>query len=369
MPFLTGRQNQLLDAAVLVTMAQGATASVGLSDEEQRQVAQIALARGKEAYEAFSRVCPSISDRPAGTVSGGVHALRSDQAFVGLAQLLCQNTILWLRTEGEPDDREVVKFAYDVPWNSRLRRFELASFGLASVLFEFETPHVGSSGSYHLNITIPSPLRAVDSELVLYDASQAGSDEPGPMQEIDPARIQHVASPGHMVKRPYDAFEAYTDVGDRRAKFYISGERHGLTGRVRVAVRADVDGFLPSASLGAALIAAVIGAFAAEPSLAMKNESAAVAILLIAPALLAYLLRPSEHVLTSAFVAGLRRLAVLSGTWSLVAATLLVVVSEQAALRWSLAGLSFLGFLTALALALPLVQARREAKRRRKHAP
>jgi hypothetical protein len=356
-PFLTGRQNQLLDAASLVQMADDLTAATDtaeampLTNEEERQVARIALSRGAEAVDAFSAVCPPFGTSPTGTVSQAIERLRADEAFVGLAQLLRLNTILWLRTEGEAEDREIVKFSYDIPWDAGVIPFGLAAFGLAPFVFEFETPHVGSTGSYHLNLAAPPPLRTVDSELVLYeDSGETAAD-----QAIDPGKVKHQVSPEHPIQMSYDGFEAFADVAGRRAKFYISGKRHGLAGRVYVAVRLDILGFLRSASLGATLIATLLGAFAAEPSQVAKNNAAAAAVLLVVPALLAYLL-PSEQVLLRGLLAGLRRIAVLGGTWPLIASALVVILSGEAALRWSLAGLASLEALTALGLALPLVQ-------------
>jgi len=354
-PFLTGRQNQALDSAALVQMADDIAVDTPLTEDEKRQVAKIALSRDSGAIEAFSAVCPSLATSPEGTVSEAIEALRGDEAFVGLAQTLCLHTILWLRTEGEAEDREIVKFAYDIPWDHSVARLGLASFGLAPFVFEFDTPHVSATGSYHLNMTTPSPLRAVGAELVLFEASEA-SEEIDPTQPIDPAKVRHKATPDHPVKLDYDGFEAYADVRGPRAKFYVSGERRGLAGRVYVSVRLDIGGFLRSACLSAILIAAIMGCFAAAHHRVALNSNAAAAVLLVAPALLAYLLRPSEHVLVGGLLAGLRRVAILGGVWPLIAATLVVVLTDEVALQWSLTGLGIAELFTAAALALPLRQ-------------
>ncbi len=335
-------------------MAEETTTKAGqsLSDDEKREIVRIALADGDEAFEAFSSICPPIATSPAGTVSDAVEALRGDSTFVGLAQLLRLNTILWLRIEGEEDDREIVKFAYDIPWDVALSPSGLSSYGLAPFVFQFETPHVGSTGSYHLNMTTPTPLQAIDSELVLYDASA----EIAPEQTIDASKIRYKASPGHPIRSPYGDFAAYADVKGPRAKFYVAGKRHGLGGRVYVAVRLDIRGFLRSSSLGAALLAIVLGGFAIKNVEVAKNNNAAAAVLLVAPALLAFLLKPSEHVLIGGLLAGLRRLAILGGVWPLVASALVVVITPASTLGLLLGVLAGCELATAIGLALPLAQ-------------
>jgi hypothetical protein len=52
----------------------------------------------------------------------------------------------------------------------------------------------------------------------------------------------------------------------------------------------------------------------------------------------------------------LRRLAIFGGAWPLVAAVIVVVVADEHALQWSLAGIALVEALTGFALALPLVQ-------------
>jgi hypothetical protein len=121
-------------------------------------------------------------------------------------------------------------------------------------------------------------------------------------------------------------------------------------------LRLEIGGFLRSASLGALLIALAIGAFADQAHQVVVNNNSAVAVLLVVPALLAYLLRPSEHVLVGNLLTGLRRLAIFGGAWPLVAAVIVVVVADEHALQWSLAGIALVEALTGLALALPLIQ-------------
>jgi hypothetical protein len=352
-PFLTGKQNQLLDASALVALATHVAAPTRLSEEEKRTIARIPMSRGREAHDAFAAVCPSFDTHPAGTLTDGLEALRKNSKFRGLAQSLRRNTILWLRSEGDVDDREIVKFAYDVTYENRLRFFDKASFGLADFVFEFETPHVGSSGSYHLNISAPTPLRAVSSELVLYESVRDETED----QPIDPATVRHVATPGHAIRPTATDFEAFTEVRARHAKFYIAGDRHGLAGRVYAAVRVEIEGFLRGATLVGAFITCVLWLFAAWPETVRSQTEASVATLLVAPIVLAYLfVRPSEHVLVGGLVAGVRRLVILAGVWPVVAAVVVILMCDDASLRYVLAALGGGALLNTAGLVLPLVQ-------------
>jgi hypothetical protein len=381
-PFLTGRQNRILDAAVLVQMAEDATISAALTEDEKKQVSddqkrqlaedqqllltedqklgisKIALAPHREAKEAFDATCPSATGSPDRSVPPTIAALRKDPIFVALARKLCHSTILWLRTEADVEDREIVKFAYDIPWELDIPRFSRAAFGLAPFLVQFDTPHVGATGSYHLNLTMPAPLEAAEAELLMFDASASAASG----ESIDRGAVRHQATPGHPVQPPDDGLGAYADVRGQRAKFYVSGDRNGLAGRIYVGLKVQADGFLFSACMGSALIALVLGAFAAEHQQVTSNNNSSVAVLLVVPALLAYLLRPSEHLLVGGLLAGLRRLAVLGGVWPLIAAVCVVTISGGVALQWCLAALALLEACTGGALSLPLIYDRRRRR-------
>lgn len=298
-----------------------------MSEHEKREIQRIALAGDPIAASAFAAVCPSLDASPQGTVTSAIEAVRSDKTFVSLAWTLCAHTILWLRTEGEKEDREIVKFAYDLPWEGSGVSLGYASFGLKPFLFEFDTPHVGATGSYHLSLETPAPLKVLTAELVLFD--QANGAEPG--QPIQPDNVRYKATAQHPVHAHDEEFDVFVNEHGPSAKFYVSGKRAGLAGRVYVSVKLEISGFLRSASLGCILIAAVIGAFAWKHDRMIPNNNSAVAVLLVVPALLAYLLRPSEHVLVGGLLVGLRRLVVLGGVLPLLAAAAVVVCPIQMA--------------------------------------
>lgn len=363
-PFLTAKQNKLLDASALVELAVILAGEAGkqLKVHEKQRIANIPLSARNEAEAAYRDVCAPASEKAPGTVSPALEVLRGSRKFVGLAQTMCSNTILWLRTEGQTDDRNIVKFSYDVAWDSKLGFFDPASFGLAPFVFEFATPHAGSSGSYHLNMGAPAPLRAVDSELIL---AEGASDDLN--VAIDPSTVRHVVTPGHPVPLQADGFEAFTEVRARHAKFYLSGERAGLAGRVYVQVRLDVEGLLRGAAFAAAFVAATLIAFGIMAGTVEQNREAAVAILLVAPAVLSYLfVRPSEHVLVGGFLAGIRRLIVLAGVWPVAAAVLTLLLSGECALRWSVLGLAAAAVATTAGLFAPLLQAWRARRKDRR---
>lgn len=333
-PFLTGLQNRELDAIVLAQMAAHLAGAEGLSEDEMRQIEGIALSRdaGRDALE---EICPPFDIRAKGTLSKALDVLREDPIFIRLARTLCEQTILWLRTEGDVHDREIVKFAYDLPWDGNPKSLDSTSFGLAPFVFEFATPHAGATGSYHLHLETPPQLKAIAAELVLFE--NASDVREG--QDIPKESIRYQVTPGRPASAPYGDFEAHADVHGPTAKFYLTGDRTELAGRAYVKVKVDVDGFLRGASLGCLLIALIIGAFAWKHKQVMSNSDAAVAALLVVPALLAFLLRPSEHVLVGSLIGGLRRIAVLVGVWPLVASVLVVTISDAGVLRSLSSGL------------------------------
>jgi hypothetical protein len=347
-PFLTGRQNQLLDAATLLQMAEETLArkDLVLSEAEARQIVRIAQARGATAQAAFNAVCPPESDNPVTEVAD---ALRSDKAFLALAQLLRLNTLLWLRTEGEEDDREIVKFAYELAFDSR--RSLRGSFALGGYTSAFDTPHAGSVGSYHLTIAFPPPLTAVDSELVLYDAAV-----PVPVgEQINQATIKHKATPASPIDDPYNAFRVQPEVRASQAKFYVSGDRLGSTGRVFVVVQPAIAPFLAASAFGVALLAGILVTFGEVSTQVAEYREATVATLLVAPALLAYVLRPAGHVLVAGLLAGIRVVALLGGVWPIAGATLVVALESTTAIHKWLIVLGILEGATAAILALPLL--------------
>ncbi len=314
-PFLTAAQNQLLDAAALLSLAVE-TVTQPIPNESMTAIARIARTRGNVAAEAVKEILPSLQDAPRGTLDQWHEDLRADEIFRGLATAMARSTLLWFRVDGQVEDRAVVKFAYDIPYRNELEITDRATFGLRPFTFAFDTPHAGSSGSYHLNLTAPAPLEIAGSVMVLYEP-QPENPAPDEISQL----VRHEVSSSEDPPPGLDV-ELFAGVSARQAKFYVSGKRPDLTGRVHVYILVAQQGLLRGA-LGAAVgTAIVLVLVTALQSAAAKKTGEVVGLLLIAPAILGYLLvRPSEHVLAGGLLAGVRRLVISIGIWPVAAAT------------------------------------------------
>lgn len=338
-PFLTERQNAVLDSAALKSFAF--STSPNLAEQLLLPITQIAGAKTEQQRsEAFSTV---IDQAPPPSITGAAadahRKLASHSGFCALARALVAHSLLWLRVDGWPEDRAIVKFSYDVPLESDFGDWSLASFGLAPFVFEFEVPHLGDTSSYHCNVVAPAPLEVVRAELGLFEP-EAGIANASP----DRNQVRHHVDSTH--SRPHsESVELYTGVAESQAKFYAAGDRTGLKGNLWVAVLIQSQGLLRGALGVGAVTFAILLSFTIFLSKALQIPEAAVAVLLISPAVLGYLsIRPSEEALAGGFLVGLRRVIILSGVPP-VAAAAGIALSERCD---SLALYLFLGVLTVI---------------------
>jgi hypothetical protein len=209
----------------------------------------------------------------------------------------------------------VVKFSYDVPIKPVSGEWSKPSFGLEPFTFKFEVPHLGDTSSYHCNVVAPAPLEVVRAELKL---EERPDPEIGPQL---PGQVRHHVD--STTPRPRsDAIDLFAGHAESQAKFYAAGDRTGLQGNLWVAVLIQSQGLLRGA-LGVGLASVVIlAALTVFLHKALRYPEAAVAVLLISPAILGYLsLRPQEEALAGGFLVGLRRVIMLSGVPPVLAAT------------------------------------------------
>lgn len=320
-PFLTGRQNSLLDSSALKSVAVGISPKVEV--DLQAAIAKIPGAeREDERMSALANVlsAPPESDDSEAAVAHRV--LCENQIFCALARDLVVHTLLWLRVEAWPEDREVVKFSYDAPLHPRDTKPRWASsLGLEPFVFRFEVPHLGTTSSYHCNVISPSPLEVVRAQLALYEPPTHQDDK----QKDLVGQVRHHVDSTR--KRPESRdVELYVGVSDSQAKFYASGDRTGLEGSIWVAVLIQSQALLRGA-LGATLAGlAILLSFTILLKEITPITDAAVAVLLVAPAVLGYLLvRPSEGAWAGGFLDGLRRIVIFSGVPPVLAAAVLVL--------------------------------------------
>jgi hypothetical protein len=226
-----------------------------------------------------------------------------------------------MRVNGEPGDRSIVKFSYEEVYDNEVDFWSLESFGLSPFIFEFDVPHVGSAGSYHLSVTFPPPLAAGGALIYLYEPEP--EDDEGRSVRVEQIRYS-CDSAGEPPKAK--EVELFANVAARQAKFYAWGQRPGLRGKVLVATKLALDDFLASAALAAGALTAILVLFTIWLGKVATDRAAGAAVLLIAPAVFVYFLSsPSEHFLAGPLLRGLRRLIVLASGCPLLAAGLLVV--------------------------------------------
>jgi hypothetical protein len=317
-PFLTGSQNAALDGALLHAVAEEATTG-SLDGKVKKEIEELTTERDEKAAEALRVLLPPLAGaEQVAKLKPQFKELRADMLFVGVAGGLRDSTFLWLRVEGEPGDREIVKFAYDIPMTVNVGLWSAASFGFRPFVADFGSPHIGSSSSYHLTISTPAPLRVVDTEIRLIKRQ-------GPDQRATEASEVVASCSADSSRIDKEDLTIYTEpVGDQ-GRFYITGERSGCTGEAQVALIAN-KGLARSACLAATLIAALLSGYAIKLHNALEINEAAVTLALVAPALLAYLLvRPAQHEFVRSFTTGIRRTLGVSGLLPILGATAIVL--------------------------------------------
>lgn len=324
-PFLTGRQNTVLDSVALRAIALDITKGEVSNDLLSRIGEIVSLASPADRTEAFRNVSKP-PDESAQTNAAKAHrALCDDPVFRALSQALIKHTLLWLRVEGKPEDREIVKFSYDVPLSPNGFDDRRPSFGLGPFVFEFEVPHLGTTSSYHCNVVAPPPLEVVRAELALYEPSPE-DDKPGQFAN----QVRHDVD--SVRPRPPDGKLAlFAGIAESQAKFYASGDRTGLGGKLWVAVLIQSQGLLGGALAASVTSLAILISFTALLPDTVAMPEAAVAVLLVSPAVLGYLLvKPSESALVGGFLIALRRVIILSGALPVLGAAVLALSSGQA---------------------------------------
>jgi hypothetical protein len=121
---------------------------------------------------------------------------------------------------------------------------------------------------------------------------------------------------------PEGDVELYSEPSGRSALFYFyaSGPRTGAAGAVKIAVLPSKS-FARSAAAAAFLVALLLWTFAIHMTQVMSNSNPAVAVLLVVPAILAYVLvRPQQHVLAVHFLQSLRVALILVASLPLLGA-------------------------------------------------
>lgn len=254
-PLLTSDQNAIADAALLRAVARRALEKAGfkLNDELSETIDRLAgLRRSARQLPARREVMNGtllslIPPRTLGDRTPEQEALAQDHLFMELAGAMPRMTLLWLRVEGSPGDREVVKLSYDAPFRRRIKPWSRQAFAMSPLIVDFGAPHLGGSGSYHLAVSVPPPLLISDAALLIRQPRTA---------EGRPDLVQPVT--GCTSSRGTEDFASaegsltlYTHSEARDARFYVSGPRTDSQGEARISTVVARSGMIrPGAMAG-----------------------------------------------------------------------------------------------------------------------
>ena len=175
LPLLTREQNGIADAALLIQLAAHVL-KVDRPDLDpylSRQLERIAQGRPSISEQVWNELFEYAPEDQSATFDAQRAILRENDYFLNVAGGLVDSTILWLRTIGEPRSRHIVKFAFDAPVDLRhASGFKPAALGWQPLNFALEVPHIGTSGSYHLQFRAPAPVRVTDARLELFSLDE-----------------------------------------------------------------------------------------------------------------------------------------------------------------------------------------------------
>jgi hypothetical protein len=354
-PFLTRTQNGVTDGALLRQLALDALEAEDewpLDPHLGRQLERIPQARAVIAEAIWNELFHAEPKNLRLTYDRQRKILHSNDYFLDVVGGLVENTILWMRVTGTPGSRQITKFAYDAPINLRgLRGFTPQSMGWQPLNFALEVPHLGASGSYHLQFDIPSQLRVTDARLEvvshdlpdeapvfdedqavtsLDDVEEQSADDSSPwrdfLRELTRPRVtaraarakRSPSSPGH---------EVYAKAEPRgsAAHFYLSGDRPRGWVSAEVSMMAKKRGFVRGSAVASLLVLVLLVVYTASLEAVLAFGVGSLTMLLLTPGLLAYLVaRPDEHPLASTFLRSFRIVVLFTGLLPIAAAAALV---------------------------------------------
>lgn len=324
-----------LDLSLLRKLARS-TFGAQVADEIDFALTNVTHAEGQRSAEGAQFVEETIDSwvQLAGWPRGGQAAT---EHFRDLCRTLSQSTLLWVAVDGEPLDRVLVKIAYDQSLNRRLTwwRRPLTALGWATEVTHIQVPHIGTAGSYHLEIAVPEPLQVVRARLRTVDDPVVGRREaavrarrrlarsiavrfadalhlqrPLP-EEIDTSRLERVLTNRAYLYRGRSSRSAADAVAE--VKLRVARRAQPRTNViVATAVAVGLTGFNEISA----------GLVSEDPLHATFGAS--IGVLLVAPGLLAYVLgRSGEHPMAT---------RMLSMSRALCTATLLLPVGAAVAL-------------------------------------
>ena len=348
LPLLNREQNAQLTHAAVVDLLEeigGRTPSAALEGLLERVIrddgldAEFAL---EYAYVLIGEEYPGIFDSP---------------KFAPLGEVLTDfaaNSLIWVGLSGRPGARRVLQFRYDIAVelppiprqppsveyvlvetlkaqhtfeyayrgdgfpSSTLERLwqRLANtIGWAAIDLALDSPYLRGCRSYHMQVAAPPGLECRDIRLI------------GDLTDSTGAPVGY-----------------QKNVTRRTAHLYFSDAKAEPNALITVTLLAGRRGFLTLSLLAGIVAAGMLWIYQGRTAQIGKDTSAAAAVLLVVPALLAiFSARPGEHALTARLLGGVRFLVLVSALGLVAGAAALVNVRPSAwdlkeAIRWYAVG-------------------------------
>lgn len=327
-PLLTSHKNREVDAAALVDLAPAGNER----DCMEPLLKNVAESDPVGAEKALQAVGTFLAGKWA---SLSLVDQRGWARTVRVAGSLVRNSILWVRVEAAPGDRQLIKFAYmePAPRELFLHRRILAAFSWAPRRAWYELPNLGERASYHLEIEAPPDLAIYSARLELSDLPPRDmTQRPRRLRIARPLKnvfkrlwagaasrrneLFGVASEGATTEpkhlRPAKPGEPYVWNARERAYLYVVGSQDQY-GAASVDMGIGTRALITSSLRASLVITALLGFLWQVPGAVGNHADGAIALLIIFPPLLALLVfRSGEHPMMRQLISGVRFLLVLA---------------------------------------------------------
>jgi hypothetical protein len=366
-PLLTSTRNRHVDACVLLAVPPDGA----LKDRLRDEIARVPLSSARRSRQALDRLGPEVV-RNADYFSAGERRAWLDTLL--LAADLVRNTILWVRVRAFPEQRLVIKLAFDEPVGLRenFGRAIVRSLGWVPYRYNLAIPHLGDGGSFHAQF---EPPPGIEIQTISFWVRHAWDPEPsdlgrfgrrtgealvrgvrGKLSAIFP-RMQ-AADLSHGEDAPIGEPSYWN--ARQLGHLYLSGGRRKHLGYAKFDCAVENRAFPTSALLAALAIAILLTVAACNASTidGVHQFAPSVTVFLLVPGLLGYVVaRSAEHPLVTAHLIGVRRLAVVAGALPLIAAVRMLLAGPDnssavqcwwtalTAVAWVIVGLLFLSWL------------------------
>ena len=322
LPLLTTAKNREVDAAAVFGLAPEGDARDCLKDLLEK----IPREDGSAARQALDGVGTYLNAR--------LHSMSTDDVRAWLPVLhlgaaLVGNSLLWVRVEAYPGQRQVIKFSF-IEYLSRelvLRRRLLSALGWIPRRYGFLLPNMGERETYHLEIEPPQDLVVYGQQLSVRSLPTGD-----PQGRNSATRLTApVRAIGRAVRSRFGEVLGTAGFGRERAYYYAKGTHHQY-GLATVDLAIGNRALLSSALRASIVVTALLAVFWVARGSVVHHVDGAVAVMVIFPALVTLLvMRAGEHPMMRQMIAGVRFLLVASAMLPVVDAAIVLAYAHPRA--------------------------------------